>query len=139
MTARTKRKPKAKSGRKQGAQPGNKNALRHGFYQTHFSRDESKRLDDLTDEIEIIAEINLIRVYLDRLTEQISFDEITRTDNNGTQFRDTHYLQQLNTLSAMTQSMATLIRTHCLTHGRSGDIQSSILTALEELRLEMGL
>ena len=134
----TKRKPRAKSKRKPGAQAGNKNALRHGFYSKSFTKDENKRLD-AQGSIDVLAEINLIRVCLDRLKDQISYDEIIRTDNNGAQFRDGHYLSQLNTLSIMTQSLSTLVRTHYLTHGKSGDIQDSILRALEELRLEMGL
>ena len=138
MSKRKPPKAKAKA-RAKGAQPGNKNALRHGFYQKHFSADENKRLDGLKDELEIMAEINLVRVCLDRLAQQISFDEVTRIDNNGAEYRDSHYLSQLNTLSAMTTSLTTLIRTHYLTHGKSGDIQSSIQQALEELRLEMGI
>jgi len=133
----TSTKPKPKK-RKRGAQAGNKNNLRHGFYSKGFSAGEKKRLD-AQDSIDVIAEINLIRVCVDKLTNQISFDEVTRTDNNGTEFRDAHYLAQLNTLSAMTQSIATLVRTHYLTHGKAGDVQSSILAALEELRLEMGI
>lgn len=132
------RKPKPKSRKKPGAQPKNKNALKHGYYSKQFSADEKKRLDG-ADNMDVLAEINLIRVQIDRLSNQISFNEITRVDQNGSEFRDSHYLQQLNTLSAMTGSMATLVRTHYLTHGKSGDIQSSILAALEELRLEMGL
>lgn len=129
---------KSKSKKKPGAQPKNKNALKHGYYAKQFSADEKARLDG-ADSLDVLAEINLIRVQIDRLTEQISFDEITRQDAQGNESRDTHYLQQLNTLSAMTGSIATLIRTHYLTHGKSGDIQNSILAALEQVRLEMGL
>ncbi len=135
----TKRKPKAKSGRSKGAQKGNKNALRHGFYSKHFTAEEKQRLDTFTDSLDITAEINLVRMCLDRLTEQISFDEVSYMDDKGNELRNDHYLKQLNTLSAMTQSLATLTRTHYLTHGKSGDIQSSILAALEELRLVMGI
>ena len=133
-----KRKPKARTGKKRGGQPGNKNNLRHGFYAKSFTPDENKRLDN-QGTLDVLGEINLIRVSLDKLTAQIDFAEITRTDNNGTEFRDAHYLNQLNTLSNMTGAIATLVRTHYLTHGKSGDLQSSILTALEELRLEMGI
>lgn len=133
------KKPKPKpSKRKRGAQPNNKNALKHGFYGKQFTADEKKRLDD-QESLDVLAEINLIRVQMDRLTEQISFEELTRTDQNGTDFRDAHYLSQLNTLSAMTGAIATLIRTHYLTHGKSGDVQSAIMQALEEIRLEMGI
>lgn len=131
------RKPKPKTKRKRGAQPANKNALKHGFYSKNFTTAEKKSLD--TTETNVLSEINLIRVMLTRLEEQISFKEIIRTDNNGTEFRDAHYLAQLNTLTAMTGSIATLVRTHYLTHGKGGDVQTSILAALEELRLEMGL
>ena len=140
MTAqKTRRKPKPKSARPKGAQPGNRNALRHGFYQKHFTAEENKRLDGTTDGLDILAEINLLRTMIDRLAEQISFDEVSYMDDKGNQLRNDHYLQQLNTLSAMTQSRGTLVRTHYLTHGKSADVQSSILAALEELRLEMGI
>ena len=132
------RKPKPKSKRKPGAQAANKNALKHGFYAKTFTADEKKRLDN-QGALDVLAEINLIRVSLDKLSQQIDFTEVTRTDNNGTEFRDAHYLSQLNTLSTMTGAIATLVRTHYLTHGKSGDIQSSIMAALEELRLEMGI
>lgn len=132
------RKPKPKSARKPGAQPNNKNALKHGFYAKQFNAEEIKRLE-IQDNFDILAEINLIRVQIDRLTQQISYEEITRTDAQGNQSRDTHYLQQLNTLSAMTTSIATLVRTHYLTRGKGGDVQTTILNALEELRIEMGL
>jgi len=133
-----KRKPKAKSAKPKGAQPGNKNAQRHGFYSKNFTIDEKKRLD-AQDDVDVLAEINLLRVMLDKLKKQISFVAIKRKDANDTEFRDSHYINQLNTLAAMTQSLSTLVRTHYLTHGKVGDIQTSILTALEELRLEMGI
>ncbi len=134
----TKPKPKAKRKRGGGAPRGNKNALKHGFYAKAFTADEKKRLDD-QGALDVLAEINLIRVSLDKLSQQIDFTKVTRTDNNKTEFRDAHYLSQLNTLSTMTGAIATLVRTHYLTHGKSGDIQSSIMAALEELRLEMGI
>jgi hypothetical protein len=136
MGAKKKTKPKAR--RKPGAQPNNKNALKHGFYEKSFSADEKKRLDN-ADSLDVISEINLIRVMLDKLKQQIDFTKITRTDSNGTEFRDDHYLSQLNTLSTMSSSIATLTRTHYLTHGKSANIQSSILAALEEIRMEMGI
>lgn len=137
MTRKGKTKPKP---RKRGAQPGNKNALRHGFYQTRFTSDESKRLDS-QDSIDVQAEIALLRVCIDRLTAELSFEPVYLKDKEGgdTDLRDDHYLKALNTLSQMTQSLATLTRTHYLVRGKSGDVQDSILRALEELRLEMGL
>ena len=135
MPSKGKGKP---TGRKHGGQKGNKNALRHGFYSKDFTATENRDLDK-QDDISVKAEIALIRTCLRRLQTQLSFDEIMRQDNNGTDFRDTHYLQQLNTLAIMTQSISTLIRTHYLVTGKSGDVTDTIMQALEELRIEMGL
>lgn len=132
------RKPRAKSVHNAGGQTGNKNALRHGFYSKTFSSEEKKRLD-LTASIDIESEIALIRICLDKLKDQISFEEVIRKDDKGNETRDNHYIQQLNTLAIMTQSISTLVRTHYLIKGKSGDIQDTILHALEELRLEMGI
>jgi hypothetical protein len=132
------RKPKDKTIRKRGGQPGNKNALSHGFYSKYFKPEETKRLYD-QETTDLSAEINLLRVSIDRLANQISYDPIKRTDSNGTSFRDSHYLNQLNTLALMAQSISTLVRTIHLIKGRSGTVHDSILQALEELRLEMGL
>ena len=131
-------KKKPTNGRKHGGQPGNKNALKHGFYARQFTADESKRLEE-QDRFTIESELDLIRICMDRLTKQLSFDEITHSDDKGNYTRDNHYLQQLNTLSLMTQSLSTMIRTHYLTRGKGGTLEQGIMEALEELRLELGL
>lgn len=139
------RKKKTKtSARRQGGQPGNKNAEKHGFYSRHFTVDEATRLEG-SDRLSIEAEIDLIRVCIDRLTEQLDFEPVylMGKDQNGapiqTQQRDGHYLQQLNTLSVMSQSLATLQRTHYLTRGKGGSVEKDIMEALEELRIELGI
>ena len=132
------RKAKVRTGRKPGAQAGNKNALRHGFYAKGFTADESKRLDKEKAD-DVLSEIALLRVCIGKLQKELDFDAKTIVDSNKNDMRDDHYLRQLNTLGIMTQSLSTLTRTHYLTRGRSGDVTDSILRALEELRLEMGL
>lgn len=87
----------------------------------------------------IESEIDLIRVCMDRLLAELSFDKIQHTDQQGNASRDAHYLAQLNTLAIMNQSLSGLIRTHYLTRGKGGAIETGILEALEELRLEMGI
>lgn len=131
-------KKKKASARKPGAQPGNKNALKHGFYAERFTKEETRRLD-ATDKIDVTSEIALLRVSIDRLTEELDFDKIVHTDSNGNKSRDDHYLKALNTLAIMTQSLSTLTRTHYLIRGKSGDVHDTILRALEELRIEMGI
>ena len=126
--------------RKPGAQPGNKNAEKHGFYSSRFNQDESKRLAE-SEQHSIESEIDLLRVCMDRLTEQLDFSIVYFQTKDGadTNSRDDHYLKQLNTLTLMTQSLATLERTHYLMKGKGGAVEKSITEALEELRLEMGL
>ena len=140
MTAKSKSKSKAKSQRKRGGQPGYKNALRHGFYAQSFTANEASRLDAFGADLSLIAEINLNKVMIDRLQAEISFEHKTLSDSNGNSLRDEHYLRQLSTLAAMTTAQSSLVRTQYLVKGKPGvDVQSSILTALEELRLEMGI
>ena len=126
------------SKRKTGAPFGNKNALKHGFYANRFTTTETARLDD-QDPVDVTAEIALLRVCLDRLTEQLNFEANNHKDQEGNSTRDDHYLKQLNTLGIIAQSLSTLTRTHYLIRGRSGDVTDSILRALEEIRIEMGL
>ena len=132
------KKPPKNSGKKSGGQPGNKNAMRHGFYARRFSADEQTRLDG-QDPTDVQSEIALIRVCIDRLTQELNFKIFTVVDMQGNVTRDDHYLKQLNTLGLMTQSLSTLTRTHCLIKGKGGDVADAIMHALEELRLEMGI
>ena len=139
MTARKKKPAPKMPARSKGAQANNKNALKHGFYASKFSRDEKSRLD-LQPALDMLSEINLLRVLLDKLKNEISFKEISRTDNNGDNYRDDHYLSQLSRVADLATSVATLTRTDYLIHpDKKGNVQISILTALEELRLEMGI
>lgn len=134
---RTKAKTTA---RRQGGQPGNKNALRHGFYAKRFTTEEKQRLEG-QDATDVQAEISLLRVCIDKLYDQLYFEPEYLKDKDGiiTNIRDDHYIKQLNTLAIMSQSIATLTRTQHLIHGKAGDVRDAILQALEELRLEQGL
>jgi hypothetical protein len=140
MVAKVKTRKKPSTGRKPGAQPGNKNAMRHGFYANRFTAEQQKRLDG-QDATDLQAEINLIRVCLDQLYDQLYFEPAYLPNKEGGQseLRDDHYLKQLNTLSLMTQSLSTLARTQYLIKGKGGDVADAIMHALEELRLEMGI
>lgn len=143
MQLKKKRQPRreSKTGtRSHGAQPGNKNALKHGFYAKRFNKDEALRLAG-QDPTDVKAEIELLRVCIDRLAEQLNLEPVYFQDKDGedTNSRDDHYLKQFNTLALMTQSLATLARTDHLIHGKAGSVQDAIMQALEELRLEMGL
>ena len=120
------------------ARPGNKNALRHGFYAKRFFDAENKALDDASP-INIESEIALLRVCVDRLTKELDFGKVMHKDQQMNQHRDDHYLQQLNTLSIMTQSISSLARTHFLMAGKSGAVLDSIQEALNIVRQQMGI
>lgn len=133
------RKGKGKpTSRKPGAQTGNKNAMRHGFYAQRFTADQNNRLDKQKP-VDVQSEIALIRICIEKLRDELNMEPAYLTDGQQNETRDEHYLRQLNTLGLMTQSLSSLVRTQHLVHGKSGDVQDSILRALEELRLEMGI
>lgn len=130
--SRAKTNPRSKVGgkrtrKKPGAQTGNKNALKHGFYSRHFKDDEKTRLTE-TNNLDVDSEIALLRVFIDRLTAQMPEN-----------FAAEESLKALNTLSLMVNSQSTLIRTHYLIRGKGSEAEKSILTALEELRMELGI
>ncbi len=52
------------TGRKRGGQPGNLNALKHGFYSKHFQKAE---LQDLEEARDLQEEIAMMRVVTRRL------------------------------------------------------------------------
>lgn len=126
-----------------GAAKGNQNAIKHGFYSRLYKGDEGRRIEALEDKYDLDGEIDLLRVCIDRLAEQLKFEKetytITGRDGSTQEIPDDYNLRALNTLSTMTQNLATLIRTHYLTKGKGGEVETGIMQALEELRLEMGL
>ena len=85
--------------RKPGAQPGNGNALRHGFYAKSFTEAEMRRLDkDI--EGEFIDEIALARTNASRLAEllkrykSMSLDDVVSASNALN-----NYLDRIQSLS----------------------------------------
>ncbi len=54
--------------RKRGAQPGNKNAYKHGFYAKYFTPFEIKALSDIPLN-DMTNEIGLLRVHVDRFMQ----------------------------------------------------------------------
>ncbi len=54
--------------RKRGAQPGNRNAVKHGFYSTRLRPVEAADLDNVKT-ADLAGEIDLIRIHLRRLLE----------------------------------------------------------------------
>ena len=129
------RKPKPKSKRKPGAQAGNKNALRHGFYSKMFTEEERQRLDAQKKIID--SEIAINRIAISRIWERIDFKPKMRIDNNGSEYQDSHYLSQLALIGSLSNYIAGFIRTDFLTTGKETETRTTILLALEQLREEL--
>ncbi len=126
MTANTTSNVNTK--RKRGGQPGNTNALKHGFYSHRFNNLELADLgtalsDGLTDEIA------LLRVIIRRVFEYADTDA---------QSLDT-WSQALNTLGAASTRLAGLLRTQQLIAGDNGDVISVLSQAIGEVAHDLGL
>jgi hypothetical protein len=85
--------------RKPGAQPGNGNALRHGFYAKSFTEAEMRRLDkDI--EGEFIDEIALARTNASRLAELLKdYKNMSLADIVSVSNALNNYLDRIQSLS----------------------------------------
>lgn len=80
--------------RKRGAQPGNFNALEHGFYSRRFLKGEIEMLDRMEVDKDVSSEIKLLSIALDRAAARLP---------------DTHDIDQtVALLSAITNGAAKL-------------------------------
>ncbi len=114
---------------------GNKNALKHGFYAKRLSASEKERAEGV-DSGDFSGEIVMLRAVVDRIFVRVSKRGL---DANSTDKIDEGTLKTLGTLALVMQSMATMARAHYLIFGNSSEVERSILDALEELRMEMGI
>ena len=107
------------SSRTSGAQPGNKNAQKHGFYSQLYSLEEHERLGDSTP---LEAEQGLLRTLVFRIGRHLRFDALTPAELSG-MFHLLLAVQHINTLE----------RTLQLARGRGGELGQTILDALKEM------
>jgi len=84
-------------GRKRGAQPGNTNALKHGFYSGSFENLENELLSSF-EKRDFSSEENLIRVLIKRTADRMSEREGLTLEEN------------LSTLRTISFAMAVLER-----------------------------
>lgn len=144
--------------KKRGAPIANTNALKHGFYSKRYRAEEKERLDGVST-TDVKSEIAFLRVCMDRLAQKMGMVLIDEnsdasgaaniaTNSDPADLATTHTksdvgptteqdLKELNTLSNMAQSLATLVRTQHLIHGGKGEIDDAIKRALDEIRADM--
>jgi hypothetical protein len=112
--------------RKRGAQPGNLNALKHGFYSRQFRSRERVDLDTLLS-LDLTDEIHLLRILMRRLLEL----------SNDTEDLD-ECLAVLKATSVAAARLTGMLRVQKML-GQSGDISDFISQAIADVNQELDL
>jgi hypothetical protein len=114
--------------RKRGAQPGNLNALKHGFYAKHFRSDELAELAQATT-ASLNGEIGLTRVAARRVLALL--DEAERADDPvGSK------VALLNAISMAALRVASLLKTKKYLSGNGDDMGAALQEALKDVAEE---
>lgn len=129
----TEKKTSLSSKRPRGAQPGNSNAVKHGFYSRKFHPQELNDLDlmlagDLNDEID------MFRVVTRRVFDLLNEEKV----KGGSPL--SHWIGGLETMGKATTRLAQLLRTQHLI-GRTADetidtLKAALVKITEELKLD---
>ena len=107
--------------RRRGGQPGNTNALKHGFYSRRFSPTDLKDLEDC-DSPGLQDEITLLRIFIRRLVD-IAYDAPTIEN-----FIDTSRILILGI-----SSLNRMVKTQKLVFGNLSQLDSALTQALREI------
>jgi hypothetical protein len=116
--------------RKRGGQPGNTNALKHGFYTNNFSLAKRRGLE-ATKTIVLADEIALLRVLIRRFSEKMLASEGVSLNESA---------QHLAVVSEAMLRLASLLRTnHMLGGSESDTLAEELNLAIQQVTAEMGL
>ena len=112
--------------RKRGAQPGNLNALKHGFYSKFMHQGELDDLDRISAGLD--SEINALRVLFRRIL----------IDSNET---DTYerYVHSLNALGLAATRIASLMRIQKILTGEVQSTTDALTQAVDKIAIELRL
>ena len=114
--------------RKRGGQPGNTNALKHGFYTKNFSLAECKALQSI-DGVVLGDEIKLLRVLIKRYAEQIQSNPSIGLEKSS---------QHLSVISEAMLRLGTLLRIdHMLGGSESGNFAKELELAIQAAYAEI--
>jgi hypothetical protein len=116
--------------RKRGGQPGNTNALKHGFYTKNFSLAERQGIE-ATKEIVLADEITLLRVLIRRFSDQILASQGLLLTESA---------QHLAVIDEAMLRLASLLRTnHMLGGTKSSDLSELLSLGIAEIHAELTL
>jgi hypothetical protein len=110
--------------RTRGAQPGNLNALKHGFYAKHFRSDELAELAQATA-ANLNGEIGLTRVAARRVLALLDEAESA-----------VEKVALLNAISMAAMRVASLLKTKKFLSGNGDDMSAALQEALRDVALE---
>jgi hypothetical protein len=114
--------------RKRGGQPGNTNALKHGFYAKYFSLAERRGLE-ATEGAVLGGEIGLLRVLIRRFAEQVQASQGVALNESA---------QHLAVVSEAMVRLASLLRTERLLGGdEANTLFRQLERAMEAVRKEL--
>ncbi len=113
--------------RKRGGQPGNKNALKHGFYSPGFRPNEAADLEEVAGDIHLTDEISMMRVIIRRVFERA--EECAGLEE---------WSMLLGSLGSASTRLAGLLRTQKLLDGGGSDVADALSQALREVTSELG-
>lgn len=116
--------------RKRGAQPGNQNAARHGFYSDQFAPDELALIAAFTQDPTIDDELWMQRVFNRRLLRYSSREEMPTAD----------LVELAKALAIGTGRVARLLRDKRALSGEAADgLAGAIALALDEISTELNV
>jgi hypothetical protein len=117
-----------------GAPKGNTNALKHGLYAKHYSREEQAGLRNMSTE-DFRYEIHLMRVTIKNVFEMQAELRMAiicshGADNTGT----IEALAKItNSLALAVTALSTMARTHALINGKDETVNDTLQQALNSL------
>lgn len=110
--------------KRRGAQPGNLNALKHGFYAKHFKTDELQELAEATAQ-NLNGEIGLSRIAARRVLALL--DEVESAEEK---------VALLNAITMAAMRVASLLKTKKYLSGNGDDMGAALQEALKDVSLE---
>jgi len=114
--------------RRRGAQPGNKNALKHGFYSPGLRPIEETDLETIAGAVDLGDEISMLRVIMRRVFEAAGEEDVMLSDLAGV----------LGTLGAAATRLAGLMRIQKVLAGGGSDVAEALSQALRDVTNEFG-
>ena len=108
------------------APKGNRNAVKHGFYASHFTAREKRTLAKKPDgDTGLESEVDMLRVLASRILGDF--------DAGGRDYAEPDNVPTLGAIIACAARINTIIRTEYLITGEDNQAYTAIMEAIEEI------